>query len=197
MKHKGSTNPPGRQKIIKALTTLMRSKDFHSVTTADIADTAGVTEGLIYKYFRDKKDLLYQVLNEHFTQFHNIVLKRITNKKSAIEKLEIIICASIESYTANRVFARMLLLEVRNSQTYFGSEAYRTVKLYASTILDIIHEGIRKGEIKSDIDSLIFRKIILGTIEHACLGEIIFDKDLDAQAMTNRISHILFNGAKA
>ena len=51
MKHKGNTNPPGRQRIIEALTQLMWTKDFNSVTTAEIAEQAGVTEGLIYKYF--------------------------------------------------------------------------------------------------------------------------------------------------
>ncbi|RJQ77913.1 MAG: TetR/AcrR family transcriptional regulator [Desulfobacteraceae bacterium] len=197
MRHKGHTNPPGRRKIIQALTELMRAKDFHSITTAEIAEKAGVAEGLIYKYFKSKKDLLYQVLHDLFTHYHHTVLKRIENKTSAIEKLEIIIYSGIEYYTANRVFARMLLLEVRNSQDYFGSAAYDIAKTYARNILDIIQEGIRRGEIKSDTDPLILRRIILGAIEHACLGEIIFSRDLDAQAMAMKISTILFNGAKA
>jgi TetR/AcrR family transcriptional regulator, fatty acid metabolism regulator protein len=197
MKHKGNTNPPGRQKIIQALSELMRVKDFHSVTTAEIAATAGITEGLIYKYFNNKKDLLYQVLNERFRQYHQTVLERIEHRTSAIEMLEIVIFTGIEHYTTHRVFARMLLLEVRNSQEYFSSEAYQMVKAYARTILNIIQEGIRNGEIKADIDPLILRKIILGAIEHACLGEIIFGWDLDAQAATENISTILFNGVKA
>jgi AcrR family transcriptional regulator len=197
MKHKGHTNPPGRQKIIEAFTQLMRTKDFHSVTTAEIADVAGITEGLIYKYFKSKKELLYQVLNDLFAQFNQTILKRIAEKASAIEKLEIIIYSSIEYYTANRVFARILLLEVRNSQDYFSSAAYEMVKAYARTILDIIHEGIAKGDLKPDTDPQILRKIILGAIEHACLGEIIFSKELDSQAITHNISTIIFKGAKA
>lgn len=197
MKHKGHTNPPGRQKIIKALTTLMGHKDFHSVTTAEIAETAGVTEGLIYKYFNDKKDLLYQVLNDHFTQFHETVLTRLAGETSAIEKLEIILQSSIESYTANRVFGRMLLLEVRNAKAYFNSHAYQVVKSYARNILDIIKDGIREGELKPDIDPLVLRKVLLGAIEHACLTEVIFDKPLDVGEISQRISTIIFKGAKA
>lgn len=197
MKHKANTNPPGRTKIIEALTHLMWTKDFHSVTTAEIAEKAGVTEGLIYKYFKSKKDLLYQVLNDLFAQFNKTILKRIGSKASALEKLEIIISSSIEYYAANRVFARILLLEVRNSQDYFNSEAYVTAKAYARNILEIIHEGIAKEEIKSDIDPLILRKIILGAIEHACLGEIIFSRALDAKAMAQSISTIIFKGVKA
>ena len=128
MKHSGKTNPAGRRKIIRALTKLMGDKDFHSITTAEIAETAGVTEGLIYKYFRDKKDLLYQVLNDIFIQFNNTVISRIADKPTAVEKLEIIVHTSIEYLLANRVFAKMLLLEVRNSPVFFNSEAYAMVR---------------------------------------------------------------------
>jgi len=197
MKHKGHTNPPGRQKIIEALTQLMQTRAFHSVTTAEIAERAGVTEGLIYKYFNSKKDLLYQVLDDLFARFNETVLERIAGKSSAIQQLEIIIASSIEYYAANRVFARILLLEVRNSQDYFASEAYDRVKAYARQIRDIIDQGIARGEIKADIDPQILRNVILGTIEHACLGEIIFSRTLDAPVVTHSISTILFNGAKA
>lgn len=197
MKHKGKTNPPGRQKIIEALTRLMWSNDFHSVTTAEIAESAGVTEGLIYKYFKNKKDLLYQVLDDLFARFNETINERIEGKPSAIEKLEVIISSSIEYYAENRVFARILLLEVRNSQEYFNSRAYGRVNVYARNILEIINAGIESGEIRPGTDPKILRKIILGAIEHACVGEIIFSKQLDVQAITYSISTIIFNGAKA
>jgi hypothetical protein len=62
--------------------------------------------------------------------------------------------------------------------------------------LEIIDAGIANGEIKPETDPQILRKIILGAIEHACIGEIIFSRDLDAQAITQSISTIIFNGAK-
>ena len=66
---------------------LMQEKDFHSITTAQIAKNADVTEGLIYKYFKDKKDLLYQVLNAHFQEFHEKIKIRMTQATSSIAKL--------------------------------------------------------------------------------------------------------------
>ena len=64
---------------MNSFSLLMAQKDFHSITTAEIAKTAEVTEGLIYKYFKDKKDLLYQVLNEHFFEFQAKIENRIAN----------------------------------------------------------------------------------------------------------------------
>jgi AcrR family transcriptional regulator len=197
MNHKGKTNPPGRIKIMESFSLLMAQKDFHSITTAQIARNAEVTEGLIYKYFKDKKDLLYQVLNEHFFEFQAKIENRIANKKTCIEKLEVVIFSSLESYAANRVFSKILLLEVRNSPDFFNSCAYEMVRKYAHTILEIIEKGIEKGELKPQVDAVILRKVILGAIEHACLGEIIFGKELDIDEVSTGIADIVFNGAKA
>lgn len=137
MKHNRKTNPPGRIKIMKSLSILMADKDFHSITTAEIAATAEVTEGLIYKYFKDKKDLLYQVLNEHFLEFQAKIENRIVNEETCVEQLEKIILSSLESYMDNRIFSRILLLEVRNSLAFFDSGAYEMVRKYSQTILNL------------------------------------------------------------
>ena len=197
MKHKGKTNPPGRIKIMKSFSLLMAKKDFHSITTAQIAGNATVTEGLIYKYFNDKKDLLYQVLNDHFIKFQEKIEGRIVKEKTCIKQLEIIILSSLESYADNRIFSKILLLEVRNSLDFFDSDAYEMIRKYSRTILEIIEKGIEKGELKSDVNPYILRKVILGAIEHACLGEIIFSRKLNIDEISTGISNIVFNGAKA
>jgi AcrR family transcriptional regulator len=197
MRHKGKTNPPGRKKIMESFSLLMAQKDFHSITTAEIARNAKVTEGLIYKYFKDKKDLLYQVLNKHFIEFQAKIENRIAQKTTCIEQLEIIIFSSLESYADNRIFSKILLLEVRNSLDFFDSHAYEMVRKYSRTIFKIIEQGINKGELQPDIDPFTLRKVILGAIEHACLGEIIFGKELDIKKVSTNIANIVFNGAKA
>jgi AcrR family transcriptional regulator len=194
MKHKGKTNPPGRIKIMNSFYALMKKKDFHSITTAQIAKNAEVTEGLIYKYFKDKKDLLYQVLNDHFFEFLAKIENRVAQEKICIKKLEVIIFASLESYADNRVFSKILLLEVRNSPEYFNSSAYGLVRKYAGTILGIIEEGIQTKELKPDTDPYLLRKVILGAIEHACIGEIIFARELDIDQVSKGITNIVFNG---
>ncbi len=191
---KGS--PPGRIKIMKALSELMKKKDFHSITTSGIAAEAGVTEGLIYKYFKDKKDLLYQVLKQHFEAFQEKIEETIQEENSSLGKLALIIRCSIESYAVNRVFARILLLEVRSSPEYFKCAAYDMVKLYARTILEIICQGQIDGEISKDVDPRIFRQVILGSIEHACLKEVIFGSEIDTDLVAERVSRIIFKGVQ-
>ncbi|WDP91353.1 MAG: TetR/AcrR family transcriptional regulator [Desulfobacter sp.] len=197
MKHQGKTNPPGRIRIMDSFAELMAQKDFQSITTAEIARNASVTEGLIYKYFKDKKALLYQVLGDHFAVVQNKIEDRISRESGSIEKLHKIISTSLECYGENRILARMLMLEVRNSPAFFDSGAYGLVRRYAATILEVIEQGIAGGEIQAGTDPQLVRKVILGAIEHACLGEIIFGRELEIETTASGISDIVFNGVRS
>ncbi|MDY0374481.1 MAG: TetR/AcrR family transcriptional regulator [Desulfobacterium sp.] len=189
-------SPPGRTKIMKALATLLKAKDFNSITTAQIAAKAGVTEGLIYKYFKDKRHLLYEVLNDHFKSFLVGIDRAINDESSSLARLSIIIKTTIESYAANRVFARILLIEVRNNPDYFNCDAYSLVRIYAATILKIIRQGQADGEIDQDVDPYVFRQVILGAIEHACLGQVLFGSTMDTRQVSDAICRILFKGVQ-
>lgn len=191
-----SSQPPGKIKIMKALTTLIVQKEFHSITTATIAKEAGVTEGLIYKYFKDKKALLYGVLADHFEVFYQHLKSKMTDDLSAIEKLRMISAVTIKAYAQNRVFARIILLEVRNSPDYFEHPAHEMVKLYATTVLEIIRQGQAADEISNDVDPYALRKVIFGSIEHACLYEIIFNKPLNHSQVAEQINAIIIQGVK-
>ncbi|MCP4111557.1 MAG: TetR/AcrR family transcriptional regulator [Desulfobacteraceae bacterium] len=189
--------PPGRIKIVEAVRTLLENKEFNSITTAEIARTAGVTEGLIYKYFNDKRDLLYQVLKEYFECFHSQIEKDSQSIEGTFDKLRMIIRSNIDTYDRHRVFARILLLEARNSPDFFKSEAYALVKKYSRTILSVIRQGIRNGEIREDIKPSSVRDTVYGAIEHACLPGIIFNREIQTDVVTENICKIIFKGIKS
>ena len=186
--------PPGKTKILNALSLLLEQKNFNAITTAGIAKEAGVTEGLIYKYFKDKKDLLFELLGENLTLFHQNLTIKLDKKEAAVEKLKAFITTTTKAYLKNRVFGRILLLEVRNSPEYFESRAHATMTLLETSIHEIIIKGVEQGELRQEIDPQVLLRVMLGAIEHACLNAIIFNRDLDAAAVTNQINDIIFKG---
>ncbi len=189
--------PPGRLKIVRALKTLLGKKDFNSITTAEIAKTAGVTEGLIYKYFNDKRDLLFKVLLELFEQFLLQMEKDLKGVEGSLNKLRSIIQSTLFWYDQQRVFTRILLVEVRNSPDFFKSEAYQQcVRDYSKIIMDIIHEGIGLDEIRKDIKPSVIRQVIQGSVEHVCLPAIIFNREIAVEPATEDLCRTIFFGIK-
>jgi TetR/AcrR family fatty acid metabolism transcriptional regulator len=186
--------PPGRIKIADALRALLETKDFSAITTAEIAKHAGVTEALIYKYFKDKRDLLHQVLTEYIERYHSQVRMDLKGIKGALNKLRKLIWAHINVYSTNRVFAKILLLEVRNYPEYFKSDTYHLVKIYSDVVLEIIEEGIASGEIRKDLPPKLMRQGILGTIEQVCMTGIVFERKISPDDLTEGICELIFGG---
>jgi AcrR family transcriptional regulator len=189
-----TNSPPGKLKIAGAMRSLLEDRTFESITIAEIAATAGVTEGLIYKYFKDRRDILHHVLKEHYQQFLVQIERDLQGIDGALNKLRKIIWSSIERYANHRVFARIILLEVRNSEVYFQSEAYGLVQQFNRIIIGIINEGIADGEIKDTLPPAYIRNAIFGTIEHSCLNRIFFDEPVSTNEAAKHITDLLFLG---
>jgi TetR/AcrR family transcriptional regulator, fatty acid metabolism regulator protein len=187
-------SPPGKVKIMEALKVLLEQKEFASITVSELAATAGVTEGLIYKYFKDKRDILHVVLSDYVDFFLTRLEKELRDTEGALNKLRRLIRIHVTLYAHSRVFSRILLLEVRNHPDYFNSAAYETVKRYADLLMRIIEEGRTEGSIRRDIPSAAIRQFIIGGIEHTCLPSVLFRRKLNPEEASNQLSEIVFRG---
>ena len=186
--------PPGKLKIVNAMRTLLEDRAFETITIAELASTAGVTEGLIYKYFKDKRDLLHHVLKDHYEMFLAQIDRDLKGIDGALNKLKKIIWSSIERYANHKVFARIILLEARTSDRYFKTDAYALVRKFNRIILDIISEGIASGEIRSDLPPAYIRNALFGAIEHSCINRVIFNEDVSTDDTAKYITDLLFKG---
>ena len=186
--------PAGRIKIVESLKYLLEEKEFGAITTAEIARTAGVTEALIYKYFKDKRDLLHQILSEYLEQYRAQITQDLGGIKGVFNKLRKLIWSHINVYATNRVFAKVLLIEVRNYPDYYKSETYQRVKEYSDIVLHIIEEGVRNNEIRGDISPKLMRYGILGSIEQVCLSGITFGRNIDPDELTEQLCEFFFKG---
>ena len=186
--------PPGRIKIADALRVLLETKDFGAITTSEIAKSAGVTEALIYKYFKGKRDLLYQLLSEYLEHYDVQVERDLKGIKGALNKLRKLIWSHINVYATDRVFAKILLLDVRSFSDYYTSETYKLVRKYTEILLEIIQEGIKNKEIRDDIPPVFLRQAILGSIENVCLTRVVFDQKISPDDLTEKLCEFVFKG---
>jgi AcrR family transcriptional regulator len=187
-------NPPGRIKIVQALISLLEQKEFNAITTAEIAKKAGVTEALIYKYFKDKRDLLHQVLQVYLEQYAIQLEHDLKGIKGALNKLRKLIWSHINAYATNKVFARIILVEARTHPDFYKSETYQLVKRYSDTVLSIIEEGVRNKEIRDDIPAKLIRYGIIGSIEQICLSGVTFGREISPDELSENLFELLFKG---
>ena len=115
----------------------------------------------------------------------------------ALNKLRRIIHSHLDQYNQDRVFAKILLLEVRSFSRFFDSKAYQVIQEYGAMILEIIKEGVYNNEIRDDVAPEHIRQVILGTIEHMCMPKIIYGLDFSTDELTDEACRIIFPGIQA
>jgi len=186
--------PPGGVKIAAAFRQLLHTKNFSDITVEDIVGVSGVNSALIYKYFGDKRGLLYYVLSEGLDRFDTGVERELKGIKGALNKLRKLIWFHINHYKENRVMARILLLEARSHHSYFQSEAHQKIRRYNAFLRAIIEEGIKAGEIRSDIPVWLINQTLMGSVEHLCLPWLISGEEISEDNATEDLCNALFSG---
>ena len=66
-----TTSKEKKFKIIEAGLKVFGEKGYYNTNTAEIAKVASVSTGIVYSYFKDKKDILLQVIALYFQNIFN------------------------------------------------------------------------------------------------------------------------------
>lgn len=106
-----------KQAIIHAGYTLFCQQGYYQTNTAQIARAAGVSVGIVYSYFHDKKDILREAVLLYLTELEQTllpVLQSLTSTQDSLVFLEKLIDLVLKSHTmqpaAHDQFMAMALL---------------------------------------------------------------------------------------
>lgn len=103
-----------RRQIFAGALACFEVKGYHETTLIDIASSAGVSSGLIYQYFDDKGDLLYQVILEILEAYNRDIPKALLGVVAPLERLQ---RAAIAYYKVVEKRVPAALLAYRESQS--------------------------------------------------------------------------------
>lgn len=188
------SNPPAKRRIAAALKYLLEEKDFNSITTAEIARNAQANEALIYRYFNDKRGLLHEVLSEYLREYSERMTRSLDGITGAANQLKRLIWHAFDVYNSNRIYAKILLIEVRSFPGYYTSETYQLSRNFSTKLLILLEEGMRAGEFRADLQPRLVRNIIVGGIEYLILPGLLFNREIPPDEYTEVLWDTLFNG---
>ncbi len=128
-----------KKQIINASVKVFSKKGFHASTTTEIARTAGISEGTIYRYFKSKDELLKCIFDEIVPIYHPSLNLSTEANSSFI-----------------RIIKKQLIFNIENENILFllTSEAQQNPKFgkyFAKEILDPFHR-VLKSNLENAID---------------------------------------------
>lgn len=63
-----------REKILTVTRDLIAEKGVKQTTLADISHVAGISQGTLFYYYKSKDDLIYDILEQHFSQLTDSII---------------------------------------------------------------------------------------------------------------------------
>ncbi|HET7658200.1 MAG TPA: TetR/AcrR family transcriptional regulator [Bacillales bacterium] len=187
-------NQPKYKKIIDAAVIVIAENGFDQAQISKIARQAGVADGTIYLYFKNKEDLLISLFREKMGQFIEHIENEIAEKQSVEEKMLTLIDMHFKQLSADYRLAIVTQLELRQSNKGLRAKIGEVLKRYLAVIDDILEKGIEQGVFHPDLDVRIARQMIFGTLDETVTNWVLNEQKYDLKSLAGPVNHLLIHG---
>lgn len=87
-----------RQAILKKAAELFAESGYASASVADLATACGTSKALLYHYYANKEQLLFDILHEHFSHLLSAVRAAKNEKLNQEDQLRALIAGLLDAY---------------------------------------------------------------------------------------------------
>ncbi len=182
--------------ILTAAGTIFAKFGFHKSTIAQIASEAGVADGTIYLYFKNKEDILYQFLSYET----DIVLRKmriaVNRTGNAEVKLKNLIRSHLQEFQDDRNMAVVFQSEVRYLRD-IEPQIKNISKMYLDLLTEIIEQGQIEGTIRHDLFMGLVKRFILGAVEGVINTWVASGGKYDLVSMAAPLVDLYLRGIRA
>jgi len=155
-----------RVRIINSAKKLFAEQGYQKTTIVDISKQAGLSEAALYEYFQGKEDLLLTIPDLWVSELLKDLDEQLFGVQGAENKLRKYLWWYLRRIEQSPLDAKIVYLFLKTNANFLNTEVYANVKKLYSYLIDIFEEGLKTGEMKSDLDSRIARDIFVGTLDH-------------------------------
>lgn len=188
---------PKYKQIIDAAVIVIAQNGYHQAQVSKIAKEAGVADGTIYLYFKNKEDILVSVFREKMAIFTNNLRAILEKDLNTSEKLSRMIENHFRVLHEDRHLAIVTQLELRQSGKKLRSRINEVLKEYLDLLDLILKEGIEKEELDNLIDVRLARQMVFGTIDETITSWVMNDQKYDLLKLSPKVHKLIMNGMKA
>ncbi|WP_163526538.1 TetR/AcrR family transcriptional regulator [Halobacillus ihumii] len=185
---------PKYKQIIDAAVVVIAENGYHSSQVSKIAKKAGVADGTIYLYFKNKEDILISLFQDKMGQFIERIEQETTSRQTAEEKLLTLVETHFEQLAADHHLAIVTQLELRQSNKELRSKINQVLKRYLAVIDQILEEGIEEGLFRDDLNRKLVRQLIFGMMDEAVTNWVMKDLRYDIGDQAKEVHSFIING---
>ena len=180
--------------ILEAAIKVFARQGFHQSTVAQIAKEAGVADGTIYLYFKNKDDILVQFFNYKTKLVFDSFRTEVARADSSLDKLRYLIRRHLEEFQRNREMAVVYQVETHQSSRLAEAQIKEMSKMYRDLISEIVEQGQQEGTIRKDLYVGLVKRFIIGAVDEVINTWLHSNGEYDLVSMADPLVEMFIKG---
>jgi AcrR family transcriptional regulator len=155
------------RRLHQAALDVFRSRGYDAATTREIAQAAGVAVGTVFVHAKDKRDLLFLVINDDLDEVLQRSLSAVSQPGPVLDQLMALIGPIYEYFASDPKLARAALREA----VYFdiqealsmGEQARRYVRrmdAWMRALTDLLNQAKLAAELRLEVPAALMARIL-------------------------------------
>lgn len=184
-----------KQYILEKVAPVFNKNGYFGTSMSDITEATGLTKGAIYGNFKNKEDLAY------YSFYFNVSyvmekLRAITEtRENSIHQLMGISEFYKNDYLVKLEFGGCPILNVGVDANHTNPKLHKAVKQVIKkiqgSIFFILEEGIKKKEIKSEVNAKEFSSVMFSLIEGGVFMSMTMKDNSYLRNMMNHLDNVI------
>lgn len=175
---------------------LLHEVGYENFLPSELARRCAVSEGLIYRYFPTKRDLLSSITVAWFGEVLAVELE-LDQIPSADERLRHLLARGLELVKREPELAHYMFQELRSAREDYSSNSYALTRRYAGILERVLYDAAAAGEFRDNVDARLVRDMIFGAMEHWTAVLMRGEAELDVQIAADQIAGVIGRGMSA
>lgn len=163
----------------------------------DIARRAGMAKSSLYYYFKDKNEIIREIIRRDIEMLHGVMRSAVESHESAEDKMAALTLARYRFITERaKRSSREIQREFRSLEGVFEAERERYLQIHKDLIEEILRSGMERGEVRQ-IDDLDLVSLVIISSMFGCDRTFAFygQEERVTEGMRNMI-RIFFKGLR-
>lgn len=157
-----------RHEIARAASTAFARDGYHSTGIADIATELGIGHGTFYRYFENKRDILDYVIGSTLARIGGALSSEDPSRATTLEEYRAqanrIGGALFDVFLDDRELAQLFFVEALAADRELTDRVFYAHELMAASGAQYLRNGVERGFLPADLDTLTTARAINGMI---------------------------------
>jgi TetR/AcrR family fatty acid metabolism transcriptional regulator len=180
--------------ILEAAVKVFARQGFHQSTVAQIAKEAGVADGTIYLYFKNKDDILVQFFSFRAKQVFESFREEVDRAQNSLDKLRNLIHRHLAEFQRDRDGAIVYQVETHQNSRLAEAQIKEMSQMYRDIISEIVEQGQQEGTIRKDLYVGLVKRFIIGAVDEVINTWLHSDGEYDLASMASPLVDLFVRG---